>query len=163
MKNRKLVSIIIPIYNVEAYLGECLESVIMQTYTQLEIICVYDPSSDKSIEILKKYANRDGRIQVISNERRMGLSYNRNIGLSQAVGDYLYFLDSDDWIEKNAIEELVNIAEETECDVIAFSANVFYESDRQRETHPFYDGVFRGVYPELMKGLDALNHFSMNG
>lgn len=100
------VSIIIPIYNVEDYLRECLESVINQTYKNIEIICVNDGSTDSSNKILDEYSKKDKRIQII-NKPNGGLSSARNAGLDICTGDYIYFVDSDDYIELNTIELLI--------------------------------------------------------
>lgn len=98
MKDTPLISIIIPVYNVEHYLDKCLESVCGQTYTNLEIILVDDGSTDKSGEICDAYAAKDARIKVIHQEN-VGQSAARNVALEVAQGDFLGFVDSDDWIE----------------------------------------------------------------
>lgn len=98
-------SVIVPVYNVEKYLDVCLKSIINQTYENFEIICVNDGSTDKSYEILKKHAQKDARIKIINQENK-GLSAARNVAVKQAVGDYLVFVDSDDWIRTDALELL---------------------------------------------------------
>lgn len=105
MKNEDLISIIIPIYNVEKYLEECIESVISQTYRNLEIILVDDGSTDRCLEICKKYEKKDNRIKVIHQENA-GVSVARNIGIDFSTGQYIGFVDSDDFIEKDMYEEL---------------------------------------------------------
>lgn len=116
------VSVIIPVYNVEKYLRKCLDSVINQTYKDLEIICINDGSTDNSLQILEKYSEKDERIKII-NRQNGGLSAARNSGLDIAVGKYVYFVDSDDWIEPNTINELVNIIESYNVDVVIHEAN----------------------------------------
>lgn len=106
----KTVSVIIPVYNVEKYLPRCLESVMNQTYAELEIICVNDGSPDNSSAILEEYAKKDGRIKVI-NQQNKGLSGARNTGIEAATGDYIVFLDSDDWMDEDAVEAAVSKAE----------------------------------------------------
>ena len=96
-------SIIIPVYNVEPYLRECLDSVLHQTHGDWEAVCVNDGSTDGSLSILEDYAMRDNRFKVI-NQPNGGLSSARNTGLDNAIGDYILFLDSDDWLEQNALE-----------------------------------------------------------
>lgn len=103
-KNKKLVSVIVPIYNVADYLKECIDSIVKQTYTNIEIILVDDGSTDNSLNICKSYA--DGRICVYSKENG-GQSSARNYGLDVAQGDYIVFVDSDDYIEENYVERLV--------------------------------------------------------
>lgn len=113
----KTVSVIVPVYNVEKYLAKCLDSVVGQTYTQLEIICVNDGSPDNSGAILEKYAKKDSRIKVITQENT-GLSGARNTGIKAATGDYIVFLDSDDWIDTEAVEAAVNAAQSRDCDTV---------------------------------------------
>ena len=103
----KLVSVIIPFYNVEDYIEECLKSVINQTYRNLEIIFVDDCSPDNSYLIVKKYMDRDDRIRLIRHKENLGLGGARNTGLKEANGEFIYFLDSDDYIENNYIEKMV--------------------------------------------------------
>ena len=110
MKQTKpLVSIIVPIYNIEEYVGRCIESIINQTYTNLEIILVDDGSLDSSPIICDEYGVKDKRIKTI-HKLNGGLSDARNAGLDIATGDYITFIDGDDWYDKNAIEKLVNEA-----------------------------------------------------
>ena len=115
-----MISVIIPVYNVEKYLRKCLESVINQTYKDIEIICVNDGSTDGSLAILNEYAQKDDRIKVI-NKNNGGLSSARNSGLDSANGEYCYFVDSDDWIELNTLEKLVNIIEKNDVETVVHS------------------------------------------
>ena len=115
--NEPLISVIIPVYNVEAYLERCLDSVINNTYKNLEIICVNDGSPDNCQSILEKYALQDSRIKLIIQENR-GLSAARNTAIDSTSGDYLYFLDSDDWIHRNTFSMLLQAAEKSGADVI---------------------------------------------
>lgn len=117
-----LVSIIIPVYNVEKYLSRCLDSALAQTLHNIEYICVEDSSKDSSLDVLNEYAARDCRIKVFKNERNKGLSYNRNFGIAHATGKYIYFLDSDDTIEPDAMRILCDAAEKYSADVIAFGS-----------------------------------------
>ncbi|MGE6257439.1 bifunctional glycosyltransferase/CDP-glycerol:glycerophosphate glycerophosphotransferase [Heyndrickxia sporothermodurans] len=103
----KKVSIIIPIFNTSEFLSECLNSVLCQTYENLEIILINDASTDSSQSVIDEFSNRDGRIKVITLDRNKGVGYSRNIGIEQSTGDYVYFLDSDDYIAENAIQLLV--------------------------------------------------------
>lgn len=119
-----LVSIIIPVYNVGKYLEECLDNVIAQTYRNLEIILVDDGSTDDSGSICDRYAKNDSRIHVIHSPNK-GLSAARNLGMSKMKGSYICFHDSDDWMDTNAIETLVNAAVETKADIV--SARIWIE------------------------------------
>ncbi len=100
------VSIIVPIYNTEKYLEECLKSIVTQSYPYLEIICVNDGSTDKSSEIIEKFAKNDRRIVVINQENK-GLSAARNVGTDKARGEYIMYVDADDFIEVNAVEVML--------------------------------------------------------
>lgn len=122
------VSIIIPVYNVERYLEECLESALNQTLKDIEIICINDGSSDKSLEILNKYESRYDNITVMSNENK-GQGYCRNKGLKVSRGEYIYFLDSDDYIESDAMEIAYNECKDNSLDILTFDANFFYDKD----------------------------------
>lgn len=128
MKNQALISVIIPVYNVERYLRECVDSVINQTYKNLDIILVDDGSTDSSGQICDEYAKRDDRITVI-HKTNSGLSDARNNGLEIAKGKYVYFLDSDDYIAENAIETLFEIAERDNSDIVFFDAVSFADSN----------------------------------
>lgn len=110
------VSIIVPVYNVEKYLKKCLESIINQTLKEIEIICINDGSRDKSLEILKKYANKDSRIKIINKDNE-GQSVARNIGIKEAKGEFLGFVDSDDWIDLDYFEKLYNTAKKYQADI----------------------------------------------
>ncbi|WP_073579268.1 glycosyltransferase family 2 protein [Vibrio quintilis] len=104
-ENRDLISVVIPVYQVEAYLAECLLSVMAQSYTHIEIVCVIDGSKDNSYNIARYYQVFDSRIKIIWQENQ-GLSGARNTGIDAAQGDFIFFLDSDDFIEPDAIELL---------------------------------------------------------
>lgn len=119
MQEEVKISIIIPVYNVEKYLHECLDSIINQTFKDLEIICVDDGSTDKSSEILEEYEQKDKRFTVISQPNK-GVSAARNRGMQQAKGKYIMFVDSDDYIASNACELIYNSAEEKRCDILLF-------------------------------------------
>lgn len=102
------ISVIIPVYNVEKYLIQCLDSVINQTYKNLEIICIDDCSTDNSYSILQEYAKTDERIKIFQNEKNLKVGETRNKGLKIATGDYVHFLDSDDFLNINAYQTIVN-------------------------------------------------------
>ena len=112
------VSVIIPVYNVEPYLPKCLDSVINQTLEDIEIICINDCSTDNSLKILQEYALKDNRIQVITHDKNEGVSAARNSALKKASGMYVYFIDSDDWIDDDYIEVLVNTIQKTKADIV---------------------------------------------
>lgn len=101
------VSIIIPVYNAEKYLGKCLESLLSQTLQEMEIICVDDGSSDGSPEILKRFQERDGRVRILTQENQYAGAA-RNNGMKEAQGEYLLFLDADDFFENTLLEKVYN-------------------------------------------------------
>ncbi len=109
------ISVIVPIYNVEEYLARCLDSVMGQTFRDIEVICVDDGSTDKSALIAKKYAEKDERISLIQQENK-GLSAARNAGMRVARGKYISFVDSDDWIDLDFLKKLYDAAESCNAD-----------------------------------------------
>ena len=115
-----MISVIIPIYNVEEWLWQCVESVLKQTYDDLEIILVDDGSTDNSPAICDKYVKEDSRIKVI-HKKNGGLSDARNAGIEVSSGEYIFFLDGDDWLHKDALRILVAFAEAKHCDVVQCS------------------------------------------
>ena len=127
-----LFSIIIPVYNVKRYIHQCIDSVINQDYKNLEIILVNDGSTDGSGLICNEYANLDSRIKVIHQENG-GLSVARNTGLANTNGEYVWFIDSDDWIVENAILTLINQIRNDNADIISFYAERFYQEQNKIE------------------------------
>ncbi len=120
------VSIIIPVYNVQSYLERCFESILAQTYTNFEVICVDDGSTDESGKLCNLYQEKDSRIKVYHIENH-GVSHARNIGLSLMKGSWFCFVDPDDWIEPNYIERMYELATEEQCDVVACGIDKTYE------------------------------------
>lgn len=123
-QNNPLVSVIVPVYNVEQYLDECLNSIRQQTYENLEIIVVEDCSTDKSLEVLSKHLN-DQRIKLIRHEKNGGLSAARNTGIDGARGDYIMFVDSDDIVQLSLIELCVKYAIVNDADLITYNFKAF--------------------------------------
>jgi len=126
---KDIISVIVPVYNVEKYLDRCLKSIISQTYTNLEIICVNDGSTDKSLSILEKYEKTDKRIKIISKPNG-GLSSARNTGLKYATGSYVSFIDSDDEIKANTYERVMSVFSK-DIDVVFFGTEVRYEAHEE--------------------------------
>lgn len=119
------ISVIVPVYNVEEYLRESLDSIVNQTFQELEIICVNDGSTDSSLEILKEYAGKDSRIKII-NQENQGQGAARNNAIEIATGEYLGFVDPDDWIEPDMYEKAYNAIKNTDLDFVEFySVNRF--------------------------------------
>lgn len=127
------VSVIVPVYNVEKYLDRCVESIIKQTYENLEIILVNDGSTDSSGNMCDNYALNDKRIKVI-HKKNGGLSSARNAGIDSASGDYYCFVDSDDWIANNMIETLLNLCDKYEAEISACTFQKMLDSSTQIES-----------------------------
>ena len=122
----KKVSVIIPVYNVEQYLRQCLDSVISQTFKDIEIIIVNDCSPDNSLEIIREYQQKDDRIVLVDLKQNVGLGFARNEGMKVATCKYITFIDSDDWVRNDYVEVLYNTIEKYQYDVISPD---FYEYD----------------------------------
>ncbi len=116
IKQNNKISIIVPIYNTEQYLEQCIQSIIKQEYKNIEIILVNDGSTDNSLNICNKYKNIDNRIIVID-KKHTGVSDTRNTGIKKATGDYIGFVDSDDYIDKDMFKTLINGAEKYQCEI----------------------------------------------
>ena len=129
MVKQPLISIIIPVYNASEYLGQCLESVLGQSYQNLEVICVDDGSIDDSLEILYRYAKNDKRVKVITKQNE-GVSIARNIALENVRGEYILFVDSDDWIDLYTCEIAIDYAQRKNYDVVMWT----YSRERQKES-----------------------------
>ena len=124
-----LISIIVPVYNVETYLPRCIDTLIGQTYPNVEIILLNDGSLDKSGKICQKYSMLDNRIKFID-KQNTGQADTRNIGVEVAKGNYILFVDSDDWIEKDTCEIALRLAIENDADIVTFGVKRVYENGR---------------------------------
>lgn len=148
-----LISVVIPVYNVESYLADCIDSVTSQTYRALEIVLVDDGSTDGSGKMCDEYALRDDRIRVIHSENH-GLGAARNIGIGNAGGEYITFLDSDDWVEPDTIEALITTALLHGADVTAAGMTAEYKGTRAKVVRSDAGAkVFRGgeILPAFAK------------
>ncbi|GFI46934.1 putative glycosyltransferase EpsJ [Lachnospiraceae bacterium] len=144
---KKAVSVIIPVYNVENYLTQCLDSVTLQTLNNIEILCIEDCSQDSSLAILQKYADRDQRIRVIKNIANVGLAASRNIGVQHAAGEYIYFLDSDDILNLDAMEVLYKLGIEENLDIIYFDTEEITELSGQISAYAcVHQANVHGIY-----------------
>ena len=127
------ISVIVPVYNVENYLKKCIDSIINQTFQDIEIICVNDGSTDNSRKILEEYKNKDSRIKIIDKENG-GLSSARNAGIKTAEGEFLSFIDSDDWIDKTMLEKLYKNITGLNSDISICAVHRFDEEKQIIET-----------------------------
>lgn len=143
-----LVSIIIPIYKVEQYLQKCVDSVLRQTHHNLEVILVDDGSPDRCPEICDDYAKKDGRIKVIHKENG-GLSDARNAGIGVATGEWISFIDSDDWVSPEFISSLLEAAVSNNADISVCAYKKVYEDGREVD-------VLAGESSKIMSGIEAM-------
>jgi glycosyltransferase involved in cell wall biosynthesis len=120
--NRPQISIIIPVYNTEKFVQKCIESIVKQTFPDFEAIFINDKSPDNAIKIVENYAKQDNRIKIVSNLCNEGLAVSRENGYKRAIGDYLVFVDSDDYLPENALEKLYNAIITQNADIIAGTA-----------------------------------------
>lgn len=153
------ISIIVPVYKVEPWLRQCVDSVLAQSFTDFELILVDDGSPDACGAICDAYAARDGRIHVIHQENA-GQGKARNVGMDQAAGKYLIFLDSDDYWLPSTLETLYAEAEKNQTQVLAFGAQPFWDGMEEPENHPLYqhtvqNGVVKSGPESLKIALDA--------
>lgn len=159
-----LVSVIIPVFNVQDYLCECLDSVLGQTYCNLEIILINDGSTDASGKICDEYALKDKRIQVV-HQSNSGQGHSRNIGMDLAHGKYLVFLDSDDYWDVNTIQILFDISERDSLQVLAFSAEPFWDgiarpANSTNYRHDVQNGVVQSGPVSMKCAIDHHEYFT---
>ena len=156
------VTVIVPVYNVEGYIRKCLDSLVCQTIKEIEIICINDCSTDKSLLILEEYKKNNSNFYVYNNSFNRGLSYTRNYGISLAKGEYILFVDSDDWlIEADSIETLYSIAKNDNLDLLRYRLNTdnySYCSDEiKRGKQCFFDLVKNESF-----GWESVRNFVKN-
>lgn len=154
------VSVIIPVYNVEEYLRQCLDSVVNQTLRDIEIICVDDGSTDGSLQILKEYQSKDSRVKVLT-QQNAGAGAARNNGLRRAAGEYLSFLDSDDFFEPDMLELAVESADRYASDFVAFCSNQYHTGKkvyvetpwvlRHKDIPPYMPFTYRQLTDNVFK------------
>jgi len=132
MNNIPNISVIVPVYNAEKYLEKCLSSIIKQTFTDFEVIIVEDKSIDNSYEICKIFAASDKRIKLIQNSENQGSSLSRRIGINNATGKYIQFIDSDDWIDNNMFERLITTTDSGSYDIVWHDFFGFNEDYRKQ-------------------------------
>lgn len=146
------LSIIIPVYNTSEYLSECLDSVLNQSFDDIEVICIDDGSTDNSHDILKDYASRHDCLKVITQENQ-GLSSARNTGLNNSTGDYILFLDSDDFLCSDSLEKLYDLAKAESLDLILFKLINFDDETREKSHYAYFE-------LEVLKDLVGENVFN---
>lgn len=160
----KKVSIIVPVYNVEQYLEQCIKSLVNQTYHNIEIILVVDGATDNSLAICQKYAVEDQRIRLIF-QNNSGVDVARNNGLSHSTGDLIALIDSDDWVEPHYIENLANQMERYDSDIAVTAYKSFHQDDQgyyvvmdPSPNNHDYDGCYSNI--EWMKKFFLIDNFT---
>lgn len=152
-----MISVIIPVYNVEDYLHVCINSVLKQSYNDFEIICVDDASTDLSLKILEYFSKKDSRVKILKNDSNHGPGYSRNRGLEVAQGKYVSFLDGDDWFSPNTFEILIEKAEKDNLDLLMFKNIVYYEKLHKFGMEEYYDMEFMNKFEN-----QVFNHWDLD-
>lgn len=134
------ISVVIPVYNASEYLQKCLDSLVYQTYSNLEIICINDGSTDSSLEILEEYAKKDSRI-VIKSQENSGASVARNFGMKVATGDYISFVDADDWVYLNLYQSFVDAIQKSDVEIWMFNVASYVEGVNDVAPRVFFEAT----------------------
>lgn len=157
MDKKELVSIIVPVYNAEKTLYICLDSLRDQTYKNLQIIFVNDSSTDNSLNVLNQFKEDSGyQVDIISHERNRGVAAARNTGLNAVRGEFIYFVDADDAIDKNTIEESLDLAIKSTLDIVGFSWYLTFEKNERKMHQPSFSSPF-GAIENMMQGTMRWN------
>ena len=128
-----MVSIIVPVYNAEDYLEKCIRSILKQSNPEWELILIDNGSADRSYEICKRYSESDERISVLHQHRNLGVSVARNLGKEKANGEFITFIDADDWIESDFLDTLINVQKKEQSDIVICGYKSVYDVDREKE------------------------------
>lgn len=148
MQKTPLISVIIPTYNVEKYVERCLDSILGQDYENLEVIIIDDVSPDNTVEVCRKYAEKDSRVKVYPNETNCGPATNRNRGLEKANGDYILFADADDFYRRGILRDMVESAEETGADLVLCDYKCYYSPADD-------DGIYEAKHNKILTNEQA--------
>lgn len=153
------VSVVIGAYNTQDYVGETLESLLDQDFANFEIICIDDGSTDGSLRVLEEFAARDPRITV-AHQDNQGVSRARNVGTELARGQYLYYMDSDDLLERSALRKMFDVAKQNDLDVVYIDGCAFYDSEDLRNAYPHFGAAYDR---RLDNGADLVAALYRNG
>lgn len=158
------VSVVVPVYNTSKYLFDCIDSICNQTLREIEVLCVDDGSTDKSLEILREYETKDKRVHVFENSTNMGQSFSRNKALSHARGEFIYCMDSDDILDTTALDYLYTEAQKCNLDVLYFDASTFYENESLAEKYSGMANTYlrKEEYSNVVSGTELLEIFQRN-
>jgi len=158
------ISVVVPIYNSKKYLKECIDSLLQQKNISMEIICVDDSSTDDSLSMIREYARENNCIRIIELEDNHGQAYARNVGLSNALGKYVFFMDSDDYIsDSDALSKLLTIANRVNTDCLIFDAKRQYESIEQRNKFKDHVNITENIDGGSYIGIDFFTLLVNNG
>lgn len=147
------ISVVMPCYNVQNYVRETITSVFAQTFTDFELICIDDASTDTTLEILKEIATDHVNMTVIADENH-GVGYQRNQGIQRARGKYVYYMDSDDLLKENCFQRIFDCAESSRLDLLYFEGTALYENENLRKRFPAYETLYnrKQAYPKIYNG-----------
>ena len=155
------ISVIVPVYKVEQYLKRCVDSILHQTFSDLEVILVDDGSPDNCPAMCDKYAGTDSRVKVI-HQKNAGVSAARNAGLSVASGEYITFVDSDDFIDPQMYEKMLAVAEKYDCDVVMCDCMKEFPDHQEVYTHNIRPGFYR-LHSLLRRGIVSADGVHTHG
>lgn len=156
-----MISLIIPVFNVEEYLRQCLESIIKQSFSNYEVILVDDGSTDKSMEIIREYEKKFKRVKILS-QRNKGVSEARNLALKHAKGEYVLYIDSDDFLKFNMLELMVNEANKTKADIVMCNYNLYYGVNNKNNRVVSYNVLEDKIYSSS-EVIDMILNFNIQG
>ena len=162
------VSVVIPVYNVENYLGECLDSVLGQTLREIEVLCVDDGSTDRSLEILEAYAAKDGRVRVFKGGHQ-GAYRARELAMKEATGEFVHLMDSDDILDVNAYKECYDLCEKERLDHLVFTTESFVtgtdspQLEKLRRGFDVYYHLDREICDKVMSGIELMGEMMRTG
>lgn len=156
MKEQPLISVIMPVYNTEAYLDMAIQSILEQTEKNFELIVINDGATDGSPDILFKWQQKDQRIQIIAQDNQ-GLSAARNTGLRHAIGTFVYFMDSDDYLRPDTLDKCVRYAQDSVLDLVFFDADILDDQNKENQQSATFHYIRKKTAPyQVMKGSEAL-------
>ena len=163
MKNEIDISVVVTVYNLEKYIGDCLDSILKQTGVDFEVICVNDQSTDKSLKILQEYQMKDHRVRIINNNENIGLASSRNKGILEAVGQYIHIMDGDDMLADGALSTMYTVASKNNLDLLGFSADVIFENEKLHQRFGENGYIRHGNYPNVKNGKYMFVSLRENG
>lgn len=150
------ISVVIPVYNTSEYLEDCINSVLGQSLSDIEVICINDASTDTSMDILRRFSERDNRVRIVENATNLGSYMARKIGMAVASGEFYMFLDSDDWIDSTVCEEVYRAAKEEKADIVQYSCTIEYYTEVS-EGHKRWRNKYLSPCCEIISGENILS------